>query len=79
MSMIEDQMEMTIPATGENFLPARIHFTATKISLVGQIFTVVISVWSHANWAMVPNNLTAVIEVTLIDFTFVAGFLHTSQ
>ena len=43
-----------------------------KFSPTGQIFTlwapifiVVINVWPHANWEMVTNNLTAVVDVTL--------------
>ena len=35
-----------------------------------------IDVFSCANWAMVTNNLTAVIEVALIDVSLVEGFLY---
>ena len=42
----------------------------------GQIFTLVINVWPKVNWAMVTNNLTAVIEVMLIDGALDEGFLH---
>ena len=45
---------------------------------MAQIFTAIIIVWPSANWAMAINNLTSVIEVTLIDVTLVKGFLYIS-
>ena len=43
----------------------------------GKFFTAVTDVWPHANWAVVTNNLTAIIEVVLIDVALVGGFLYT--
>ena len=51
-----------------------------------QIFTMVIDVWPCANWAMVANNFSTVIEVLLIDIalievscTHVLPYCRTSQ
>ena len=40
------------------------------------IYTNLINVWPHTNWAMGTNNLTAVFEVVLIDVALVKGFLY---
>ena len=38
--------------------------------------TAVTDVWPRANWAIVTNNLTAIIEVVQIDVAIVEGFLY---
>ena len=54
-----------------------------EFSLAGHIFTLrapifntVIDIWSHTNWEMVTNNLTAVIEVTLIEVVLSEALLY---
>ena len=71
-----------------NYLPARIIFTATQIELTrgnfsaGQIFTIqepifilLIYAWSRANWEIITNNLTSVIEVALMDVALCEALL----
>ena len=59
------------------FLPQSEFSPAGQIfTLRAPIFTVVINVWPCANRAMVTNNLTAVIEVALIDIELVECFLY---
>ena len=46
--------------------------------LWASFFTVVTDVWSRANWAMVTNDLTTIIEVAKIDVALVYGFLYAT-
>ena len=43
--------------------------------LGSKLFTVISEVWSLANWAVVTNNLTMIVEVMLIDVILIEGFL----
>ena len=47
------------------------------LTLREQFFTAVIDVWPHANFDMVTNNLTNVIEVALIDDTLSEALLYS--
>ena len=55
--------------------------SADSISPTGQMFTLrapffteVTEVWPRANWAVVTNNLSTIIEVVQIDVALVEGF-----
>ena len=59
---------------GAMYLHARTFCTLSDMILFllrAPIFTVITEVWPRANWAMVTNNLTMIIEVVLIE-----GFLY---
>ena len=64
---------------GPMYLHARTFCTlsdTTLYPLQALIFTVITEVWPCANWAMVTNNLTVIIEVMLTEVVLIDSFLY---